>query len=807
MAAVADQLVIELTARIDRAEADIRQYGESFSREMRRLEESSERAERGAGKSFGGIGEKFGKLAGAMGFSIADITSGVMNGIIALTKYAGGLNDTARSLGVTTDQLQQYRYAADVSGVSNKALEGGLASLRDKLGEAGLGAEKPIKMFKTLGIEIRDATGKIKTTGETFPELADRLNAIDDPAQRAATAALFLGDAAEELEPLVRQGSKGMDALAESANRLGIVMSAEEIQKADEAAQKLDDVRRVLQAEIASTVANNAKSIVALANALASLAGKILGFWNTNPERALAIIGGLGGLALGGPIAAGVGVAGGYYLGREQRFARDDENMDINFRTRQLGNAKAELAARQEKPFFRVRRGKHDQSGGTIEQALAEVERQRALLKRAHEKAREDARRKVEKQEEDAKAKPKPDVSNLLASERNKGRSGPSAESLAKKAEEERRRQLREDVQFSNDQDAIRLQILASQTEINGTEKDRLDLAKAQVTNTRVRDERNLQLDFERSEADKAILKALYKEREAIELKAIDTKKQLSDQKKESDAIVNDIRRKSEVRKLEAQLATTAKERRAIELELLDLQYQEAEERLKLLAASKDAAIAAEARKDLKALGEKKGLEKRNIEKNSKSPIEAYLDEIPDTAAEIDQALEGIAVGALTDIEDGFAGAATKALGLKGAIGTVVQELIKLAMKKYVIDALFGLLGISKKGGSAVDGARAFGGPVKAGGTYLVGERGPEILRMGAQGGVVIPNHQIAAPGGGGTTVVQNFTLDARGGITTPQLLAQVNNTITQAGTAAALAGGMEGERRVMKRASRRIPW
>lgn len=261
------------------------------------------------------------------------------------------------------------------------------------------------------------------------------------------------------------------------------------------------------------------------------------------------------------------------------------------------------------------------------------------------------------------------------------------------------------------------------------------------------------------------------------------------------------------MRKLEAQLATTAKERRAIELELLDLQYQEAEERLKLLAASKDAAIAAEARKDLKALGEKKGLEKRNIEKNSKSPIEAYLDEIPDTAAEIDQALEGIAVGALKDIEDGFAGAATKALGLKGAIGTVVQELIKLAMKKYVIDALFGLLGISKKGGSAVDGARAFGGPVKAGGTYLVGERGPEILRMGAQGGVVIPNHQIAAPAGGGTTVVQNFTLDARGGITTPQLLAQVNNTITQTGTAAALAGGMEGERRVMKRASRRIPW
>jgi len=37
------------------------------------------------------------------------------------------------------------------------------------------------------------------------------------------------------------------------------------------------------------------------------------------------------------------------------------------------------------------------------------------------------------------------------------------------------------------------------------------------------------------------------------------------------------------------------------------------------------------------------------------------------------------------------------------------------------------------------DGARASGGPVSPYGTYLVGEKGPEILRMGSQGGAVIP--------------------------------------------------------------------
>jgi hypothetical protein len=46
---------------------------------------------------------------------------------------------------------------------------------------------------------------------------------------------------------------------------------------------------------------------------------------------------------------------------------------------------------------------------------------------------------------------------------------------------------------------------------------------------------------------------------------------------------------------------------------------------------------------------------------------------------------------------------------------------------------------------------RAAGGSVRAGQTYLVGERGPEMLVMGSQNGQIIPNHSL---GGGGNIVV-----------------------------------------------------
>ncbi|MDB5733336.1 MAG: hypothetical protein JWQ03_3231 [Variovorax sp.] len=59
-----------------------------------------------------------------------------------------------------------------------------------------------------------------------------------------------------------------------------------------------------------------------------------------------------------------------------------------------------------------------------------------------------------------------------------------------------------------------------------------------------------------------------------------------------------------------------------------------------------------------------------------------------------------------------------------------------------------------------IAGARAEGGPVMAGGTYLVGEKGPELLRM-ASDGMVIPN---ASSGGGASpiSVVINNTSGAQ---------------------------------------------
>ena len=95
-------------------------------------------------------------------------------------------------------------------------------------------------------------------------------------------------------------------------------------------------------------------------------------------------------------------------------------------------------------------------------------------------------------------------------------------------------------------------------------------------------------------------------------------------------------------------------------------------------------------------------------------------------------------------------------------LGNLKNKLIDLALN----NAISGL-------GNALSGGKGFsgflgglfkerGGPVSAGGAYVVGERGPEILQMGSKGGNIIPNSQI---GGGGDSVTNiiNVSVDASG--------------------------------------------
>lgn len=68
-------------------------------------------------------------------------------------------------------------------------------------------------------------------------------------------------------------------------------------------------------------------------------------------------------------------------------------------------------------------------------------------------------------------------------------------------------------------------------------------------------------------------------------------------------------------------------------------------------------------------------------------------------------------------------------------------------------------------------GGRASGGPVQPGMTYLVGERGPELLHMGGSAGRITPNHELG--GGGGYTYSPTIVVQGDVGPATVRLVEQ----------------------------------
>jgi len=220
---------------------------------------------------------------------------------------------------------------------------------------------------------------------------------------------------------------------------------------------------------------------------------------------------------------------------------------------------------------------------------------------------------------------------------------------------------------------------------------------------------------------------------------------------------------------LQSNMARTAKDRRAADLRLLDLQMQQEKLALEAIIASRDSTEADKqiARARLAMLPQLRAVQGKQVENQTLGPLASYLDAIPKTGNEINEALQGVEVQGLESLKSGLMDCIKGAGDLGDAFGnmadTVVDGLLQIALQQMLIKPLGNLLfgGGSGGGGglfgslvSGLTGSIAGGKTGKANGgignrgRYLVGEHGPEIVDMGGPFHVT-PNHKLDAVRGG----------------------------------------------------------
>lgn len=709
--------------------------------------------------------------------------------------YAGSLAEVSRTLGVTTKDLQTFRFAATQSGVAQDELEVGLRRLTVSMGKAELGSKAQAKAFEAIGISVAQLKGK--NTGDVFRLMADGLSKVTDRSQRAAIEMTLMGRSGSTLDNLLAPGSKRLNELAEAAQRLGIVLSDSQIQGAEETAHKLAAVKEVLSAQIAGVVASNASAILGLSSALATLTGSIIKFLGSNPQLALGIIGALVGANIG-KVAGGVGALagaaaggiGGVALGNKlQQFAADG-NSDLGFRRQQLNNSVAALRTAQAAPDAggRVLPGIGGQAslGGAVNvrAAAAEVHRQADLLRQASAGLLQHS----------GSAPQGATVPQIFGGGGKKGRTAKAPTDRSDDVE----------FQFAQEQRQLDLQIIDAKKQLSHDYVEQTTLSIQALDIEKAMRDADIDHKVEKAKqdaaegkitqsalaqviADAGIEKAKEGKLDQLKRQALldERDQQLLQQSIELDQQGYDIMI-GELQK-QAAMAQTADERLRIELQILDLTYKW--RRIldqRIIAENKDPTAVLHAQADLAAIPKDYSLDRQNTLHQNQGPLGQYLLSLPTSAAKWQEALQGVAVdgfGAITNSIDPLVAKIDKLGGVFGDVTrTILSDLLKLELQKLIIaplaNALGGILG-GKSIFPVVGGvdplaaipARAAGGPVSARMPFLVGEKGPEIF-VPAMSGMIIPNSSPSnygsiAPSGGTSkhvveVVLRDEMLDAR---------------------------------------------
>lgn len=175
----------------------------------------------------------------------------VVTGLAAMTKAAINTADemgmTAQKVGLSVDVFSALAYAAKMNDVPLDGLKTGLNQLNKSLIETENGGSAVATAFKYLGISSKDASGKLKASDQILNEVANAFATMPDGASKSAVAMEIFGKAGADLIPMLNAGADGIKTLTDEAKSLGVVITQDLADAANQFNDNLDKIGSMSQ--------------------------------------------------------------------------------------------------------------------------------------------------------------------------------------------------------------------------------------------------------------------------------------------------------------------------------------------------------------------------------------------------------------------------------------------------------------------------------------------------------------------------------------------------------------------------------
>lgn len=278
----ADKRTMQWQTSLNNAEAELNNLNNQFDENKQKIADS--------GKEMGNLGDVVNGLTSKLGIQLPDSIKSSMNAMgsldaqslalaggfaavaaaivkaekamISMTKESATFADNIITLsmqtGQSTQQLQEFAYASELIDVSVDTLQGSLTKLTNNMQDTMNGTGNAKASFEALGVSVTNADGSMRSANDVFYETIDALGQVKNETERDAMSMDIFGRSAQDLNPLIIQGSQTLKAYADEAHNVGYVLDDEALSAlgaVDDAYQRLQNtqegVKNQLSAEFA----------------------------------------------------------------------------------------------------------------------------------------------------------------------------------------------------------------------------------------------------------------------------------------------------------------------------------------------------------------------------------------------------------------------------------------------------------------------------------------------------------------------------------------------------------------------------
>ena len=170
-------------------------------------------------------------------------------------KQADEIATLSKQYGVSTDEIQKFKYAQELVDVDMNSMLGSMQRMTKQMGSNN-------SAFADLGVSITNADGSMRDATTVWYEVLTALSQVENETQRDILAQELFGRSAAELAGIVDDGGAALKAYGIEAEEAGVILSADGVAAANEFNDAMDRLRATLTGDLLKAGASLAQTLV-----------------------------------------------------------------------------------------------------------------------------------------------------------------------------------------------------------------------------------------------------------------------------------------------------------------------------------------------------------------------------------------------------------------------------------------------------------------------------------------------------------------------------------------------------------------